>query len=94
LPPSLLLIAGSGCIHSTEHKWYIYPEQTKDELLLFVGFDSAAAPGFTPTVHSSFDLGEGASEGGAPRVSADMRWCLLFTGAGADSRLLMRRHKL
>ena len=84
--------AGNGCIHNARHKWYTFPEQTKDELLLFVGFDSATK-GFTPSVHSSFDL-EGAPESAAPRVSADMRLCLIFSGPGADSRPLMRRQKL
>ena len=87
-----LSCSGNGCIHNARHMWYTFPEQTKDELLLFVGFDSAT-PGFTPSVHSSFDLEE-APESAAPRVSADMRLCLIFTGPGADSRPLMRRQKL
>ena len=46
--------ARGGCVWSPEHRWFIFPEQTKDELLLFVGYDSAA-PTFTPTLHTSWD---------------------------------------
>ena len=49
-----VLGARGGCVWSPEHRWLIFPEQTKDELLLFVGYDSAA-PTFTPTLHTSWD---------------------------------------
>ena len=60
----------AGCVHSDKHKWYIFPQQTKDELLLFVGYDSAA-PTFTPTIHTSWDNSDMAGTSLFPRIVLD-----------------------
>lgn len=40
--------------HDPGHQWYFYPEMTRDEVLLWKGYDSAEVPG-QPSLHSAFD---------------------------------------
>ena len=41
-------------MNSEEHRWFYYPQMTRDEVLVFRTFDTAMDP-FVPTLHSAFD---------------------------------------
>ena len=62
--------------HDPRHEWYYYPDMTRDEVLLWKGFDSAEVPA-RPTLHSAFDDPDTPAD--APqRVSVEVRvLCLL-----------------
>ncbi|MEJ2088044.1 MAG: CmcJ/NvfI family oxidoreductase [Gammaproteobacteria bacterium] len=69
-----------SALHDPGHQWYFYPEMTRDEVLLWKGYDSAEVPA-KPTLHSSFD--DPNTPPGAPeRMSVEVRvLCLLPTEA-------------
>ena len=62
--------------HDPSHQWYYFPDMTRDEVLLWKGFDSAEVPA-QPTLHSAFDHPN--TPANAPeRVSVEVRvLCLL-----------------
>jgi hypothetical protein len=66
-----------GAYANPRHEWFMYPEQTLDELLLFKGFDSDQHPQFVPTMHTSFD-DPNSPAGAKPRRSCDARLLLLI----------------
>ncbi|CAK1367591.1 unnamed protein product [Cercospora beticola] len=62
-------------LHNPAHKWYWIPDQTEDEVAIFVGYDSLAAPRLA-VPHCSVDLGE-LSEGD-PRESIEVRALVFY----------------
>ncbi|EFC86871.1 CmcJ/NvfI family oxidoreductase [Parafrankia sp. EUN1f] len=67
---SLLVDADPG------HRWYYFSDPTPDELLLFVGFDSAD-PGRTNVAHTAFDV-PAAGRRQRPRTSIESRYFAFF----------------
>ena len=65
-----------SALHDPDLQWYFYPEMTRDEVLLWKGYDSAEVPA-KPNLHSSFD--DPNTPADAPeRVSVEVRvLCLL-----------------
>jgi len=62
--------------HDPDHEWYFYPEMTRDEVLMWKGYDSAEVPA-RPNLHSAFD-DPNAPGDAAERVSVEVRvLCLL-----------------
>lgn len=68
--------------HDPGHQWYFYPAMTRDEVLLWKGYDSAEVP-LRPTLHTAFDHPDTPAD--APqRMSVEVRvLCLLPTTADA-----------
>ena len=64
-----------GLTRRRGQKFYYYPGQTQDELLVFVGYDSDAAE-HAPCAHSAFEDNT-APPDAAPRCSIEMR-CLVL----------------
>jgi hypothetical protein len=61
------------------HQWYYYPEMTRDEVLLWKGYDSAEQP-LQPNLHTSFDDPSTPADA-AERISVEVRvLCLLPWG--------------
>ena len=61
------------------HRWYFYPEMTRDEVLLWKGYDSAEVPA-NPPLHSAFD-DPGTPPDAPERRSVEVRvLCLLPIG--------------
>jgi len=65
-----------SALYDRAHEWYFYPEMTRDEVLLWKGYDSAEVPA-RPTLHSSFD-DPNTPPDAAERMSVEVRvLCLL-----------------
>ena len=65
-----------SALHDPAHQWYFYPGMTRDEVLLWKGFDSAEVPA-QPPLHSSFE-DVNAPADAAERKSVEVRvLCLL-----------------
>jgi len=65
----------SAC-HEPAHRWYYYPQMTRDEVLLWKGYDSAEVP-IRPTLHTAF-ANPHAPAHAEERVSMEVRvLCLL-----------------
>jgi len=67
-----------SALHDPGHQWYFYPGMTRDEVLLWKGYDSAEVPA-KPPLHSAFDDPNAPAD--APeRMSVEVRvLCLLPT---------------
>ena len=64
-----------GCRHSDRHQWWYFPDLTIDDLLVFVGFDSAR--GERPSsLHVSFE--DRTVSDPVPRASVESRFFALF----------------
>ena len=62
--------------HHDDHRWYYYPNMTRDELLIWKGYDSTEVPA-RPPMHSAFDDPR-TPENAAERKSVEVRvLCLL-----------------
>lgn len=65
-----------GATHDPAHQWFYYPGMTRDEVLLWKGYDSAEVPA-RPTLHTSFDDPDTPSDA-LERMSVEVRvLCLL-----------------
>ncbi len=64
-----------GSRHSERHEWWYFPDLTPDELLLFVGFDSAH-PDSPSSLHVSFE--DPTARDPVPRASVETRFFGLF----------------
>jgi len=62
---------------SNSHKWYYFPEMTKDEVLLIKTFDSATDGRAKRSVHTAFD-NPLAAENTPPRESMESRMLVFF----------------
>ena len=74
--PAALTVEICQSSHSESHKWYFYPEMTKDEVLMFKTYDSDERP-FIPTLHSAFDY-PNTPKGATPRESIEVRAVCFF----------------
>jgi hypothetical protein len=64
-----------GARYSERHAWWYFPDMTRDEMIVFKGFDSAASE--TPSVlHTAFE--DATSGATAPRISVETRYFALF----------------
>ena len=61
--------------HRALHRWYYYPAMVKDEVLLFMQYDSNPATPIRYTPHSSITLSSSPPK--LPRLSLEMR-CIAF----------------
>lgn len=62
--------------YDPQHQWYYYPAMTRDEVLMWKGYDSAEVPA-RPNLHSAFD-DPNTPEHAAERKSIEVRvLCLL-----------------
>ena len=62
--------------HDPAHQWYFYPQMTRNEVLLWKGYDSAELP-LQPTLHTAFDDPDTPTDA-AQRMSIEVRvLCLL-----------------
>ncbi len=62
--------------YDPQHKWYYYPAMTRDEVLIWKGYDSAEVPA-RPNLHAAFD-DPGTPVDAAERKSIEVRvLCLL-----------------
>jgi len=67
--------------HNARHKWYWFPEMTKEEVLLFKTFDSEKPD--ECTLHSAFELVDAPCD--APtRASCEVRVLCLFPKMAAN----------
>jgi hypothetical protein len=58
-------------LHSDRHEWFYFPDMQRDEVLLFLHYDSSASP-HIPVPHTAFE--DPASPTDAePRESLEMR---------------------
>jgi hypothetical protein len=64
-----------GARHSDRHQWWFYPDMTPDEMLVFIGFDSAS-PNTTNTLHVAFE--DRTAVDPVPRASVESRYFALF----------------
>ncbi|WP_343732721.1 CmcJ/NvfI family oxidoreductase [Duganella sp.] len=62
-------------LHNPEHAWSYFPAMTRDEVLIFKQFDSAAAACYTP--HAAFEH-PSASPDAPPRESIEIRCLLIY----------------
>jgi len=74
--PEALTVEICQSSHSESHKWYFYPEMTRDEVLMFKTYDSDEKP-FIPTLHSAFDYPD-TPQGVTPRESIEVRAVCFF----------------
>jgi hypothetical protein len=63
-----------GSRHSDRHQWWYYPDATIDEMLVFIGFDSARPD--TRTLHVAFE--DPTAQHPVPRSSIETRYFALF----------------
>jgi hypothetical protein len=71
---------------SDEHEWYYFSDLTRDEVMVFVTFDSHPEGGvFIPTLHSAIDLPGQDHE--PPRESCEIRVLCLLPLPGTDSKI-------
>ncbi len=63
-------------LHSSEHRWYYFPEMQMDEALLFKTFDSETDGRARFTIHTSFEIPHAPADA-PPRESIETR-CLVF----------------
>jgi len=64
--------------HSTEHRWFYFPQMRRDEALVFKVYDSAKDGRARFTAHSSFN-DPNTPEGAPPRQSIEARTFAFFT---------------
>lgn len=64
-----------GAKFSDRHEWWYFPDMTIDEMLVFVGFDSAT-PHSTNTLHVAFR--DETARNPVPRASVESRYFALF----------------
>ncbi|MCB2062019.1 MAG: hypothetical protein KDE25_00905 [Novosphingobium sp.] len=65
----------SGARYSPRHDWWYFPDMTQQELLVFIGFDSALGDGFK-TLHVAIEDETQAKP--VPRISLETRYFALF----------------
>lgn len=63
--------------HHPDHRWYYFPEMTRDEAIVFKVFDSDASAGTRFTAHTGFD-DPTTKPGAAPRQSIEMRALVFY----------------
>jgi hypothetical protein len=68
-------------LHNASHKWYWFPNMTKEEVLLFKTFDSERP--HECTLHSAFELLDGHGDA-TMRASCEVRLLCLFPKAAAN----------
>jgi len=72
--------------YNPNHEWYYYPNLTRDEVMVFVTFDSADGDAFIPTMHTAIDLP--GTDGLQGRESCEIRInALVPTGLGGGAKL-------
>ena len=64
------------CRYNPAQRWYYFPNMTRDELLVWKGFDSDLAHDAQP-LHNSADI-PGLPEEAAPRISIEARFFAFF----------------
>jgi hypothetical protein len=65
----------SGARFSPRHDWWYFPDMTPQELLVFIGFDSALGDDFK-TLHVA--IADETHERAVPRISLETRYIALF----------------
>jgi hypothetical protein len=77
-PPGAPELKFENCVfrHSPAHRWCYFPDMTRDEVLIFKGYDSDPARA-TGVPHSAFD-DPGCPPGSPPRESIDVRAFAFF----------------
>ncbi len=65
----------SGARFSDRHCWWYFPDMTREELLVFIGFDSALGDSFK-TLHVG--IRDESHERPVPRISLETRYFALF----------------
>ncbi|MCB2047912.1 MAG: hypothetical protein KDE32_06750 [Novosphingobium sp.] len=65
----------SGARFSPRHDWWYFPDMTREELLVFIGFDSALGDQFK-TLHVAIE--DESNERPVPRISLETRYFALF----------------
>lgn len=65
----------SGARFSPEHRWWYYPDMTRDEMLVFKGFDSTLGDAFK-TLHVA--IADPTRPEAVPRVSIESRYFALY----------------
>lgn len=63
--------------HNPEHRWYYFPEMTRDEAILIKGYDSRMDGRARFTPHTAFDL-PGTGDDAPPRESIELRALVVF----------------
>lgn len=63
--------------HNPAHRWYYFPQMTRDEALVFKVFDSDASAGVRFTAHTSFDDPTTPADA-KPRESIEMRALVFY----------------
>lgn len=66
-------------MHRPTHRWWYFPEMTRDEVLIFKQFDSASGPTASYTPHAAFEH-PNAPAGTPPRESIEIRCLLIYEG--------------
>jgi hypothetical protein len=64
-----------GSRYSDRHEWWYYPNVTIDEMIIFIGFDSAH-PDTSSTLHVAFE--DTTAQNPLPRSSIETRYFALF----------------
>jgi len=65
----------SGARFSSRHDWWYFPDMTREELLVFIGFDSALGDGFK-TLHVAIE--DETQDQPLPRISLETRYFALL----------------
>ncbi len=63
--------------HNAAHRWYYFPEMTRNEAIVFKVFDSDPSAGTRFTAHTGFD-DPTTKPGAAPRESIEMRALVFY----------------
>ncbi len=69
------LVRSRGCRYAPRHQWYYYPAMTREELLVFKGYDSSA-PDAMNAMHTAFD--DVTVIDAIPRGSIEARFIALY----------------
>jgi len=72
-----------GVRPSDEHRWYYFPHMTRDEVIVFKNYDSAATqPGKGVGMHTSFEDPATPPDAPSPRESIEVRVVCFWFGDG------------
>jgi len=75
------VVGRAGLVRREGQQFYYYPMLTRDELLVFIGYDSAAKE-HAPCAHSAFDDANTPSDA-PPRQSIELRCVLVMPAASS-----------
>jgi hypothetical protein len=75
LGEKLDLIEARGCRFSSGHRWWCAPDMGPDDILVFIGYDSARPDAVQP-FHTGFDVP--GCEGAQPRASLEARFFAFY----------------